>query len=82
MKINWLPKGDRESESINLLLKLEYRFRSKITRLLVEYEDAQEELDYESIYFDFHTDTKSFEISSKTPEPTYSFLRALDHLFK
>ncbi len=79
MKINWLPQ-ESQKEDVNFLLQEEYRFRLKVTRVLLDKLKDHDDTDFDHINFDFDTTSKSFKISKKTPEPMYTRLKKLSHL--
>lgn len=74
MRINWLPHKVSKNENIDSLIQEEYKFRSRITRILLDRMKDYNESDLERISFDFDTRNKSFKVSSSTPEPIYSEL--------
>lgn len=78
MRINWIPIRTSPYANIAALIQEEYEFRAKMTKILLEYLDDSNEYDLECISFDFDTRTKSFKVSSKTPEPVYSELLKID----
>ncbi len=78
MKINWLPVEIDRTQNMNTLINEEYKFRSRITRILIERMKDYNDADLEQIRFDFDTSNKQFILSTKTPEPIYS--RILDLL--
>lgn len=74
MKINWLSSKEAVSSEVQKLIDTEYKFRSKVTLMLLENFKDKDWFDLENIEFDFHTDESVFLISENTPEPAYSFL--------
>lgn len=73
MRIDWIPIKTSQYADIAALVQKEYEFRAKMTKILLDHLDDNEN-DLESISFDFDTRTKSFKVSAKTPEPMYSEL--------
>jgi hypothetical protein len=82
MEINGLPEDKGRKENINSLILAEYKFRSRISRILVERMQDYEDEVWEQISFDFDTEKKSFKISKKTPEPLYSHILGMSHLLQ
>jgi hypothetical protein len=81
MQINWLRTTKKKEEDIRSLIMEEYKFRLRVTKLLLNRINDHEEADLDRISFDFDTVTKSFTLSESTPEPLYSRLLKLSHLF-
>lgn len=79
MRINWLD-SDSAKVDVDVLIRTEYKFRSRITRILLDRMQDYSENDLENISFDFDICKKSFKISSNTPEPIYSKLLGIEHL--
>lgn len=81
MHINWLPSRASRNENVASLILEEYKFRSRITRILLNRMKEYNELDLDRISFDFDTANKSFKVSSNTPEPMYSELLKISNDF-
>ncbi|MGF1557691.1 MAG: hypothetical protein ACFCUL_01260 [Flavobacteriaceae bacterium] len=77
MRINWLPSKTAQKDNLDALIQEEYRFRSGVTRILLSRMQDYNEVDLENINFDFDTSSKSFKISTSTPEPIYSELKKI-----
>lgn len=77
MKITWLSQPNETSnENLQSLLQLEYQFRSKtIQKVLKRKEGIYIEL--EDLHFNFCPKSKSFSVSSATPEPSYTQIKKL-----
>ena len=75
MKINWISSVKVPSEKAHNFLNTEYRFRKRIAKLLMEKIDSDDTDDMDAVEFDYYTDTDSFKVSKRTPEPFYSFLK-------
>jgi len=75
MKINWISSVKVPSEKAHNFLDTEYRFRKRIAKLLLGKIDLDDTDDIDAVEFDYYTDTDSFKISKRTPEPLYSFLK-------
>jgi len=78
MRINWLHTITSQSEDISSLIQEEYKFQSRITRILVSRMKDYKETDLKRISFDFDTRKKSFKVCSSTPEPLYSELLKIE----
>lgn len=78
MRINWLNTNTAQNENVASLIQEEYKFRYRITRILLNRMKDYNETDLERISFDFDTDKKSFKVCSSTPEPLYSELLKID----
>ncbi len=78
MRINWLKTNTAQSDDVASLIQEEYKFRSRITRILLSRMKDYNETDFERISFDFDTGMKSFKVCSSTPEPLYSELLKID----
>ena len=74
MRINWLSPKTTSQANVNSLVKEEYNFRSRVTKVLMKRKKHFKESDIESIVFDFDTEKKTFQLSTNTPEPIYSEL--------
>ena len=79
MRINWLHTNTAQSEDVALLIQEEYKFRSRITRILLSRMKDYNETDLERISFNFDTRKKSFKVCSSTPELLYSELLKIDN---
>lgn len=79
MTINWKPKAPKK-RNIPSLVKLEYQFRLRATKFLLEKLKDYEDEEFEKISIDFDTETESFHISKNTPEPLYSTLLGMHDL--
>ena len=77
MKINWLAEDRINRSDIEKQIKLEYTFRQKATRLLLELIEHKDWMDLSSLEFDFCPQNNTFSISKNTPEPMYSYLNNL-----
>ena len=81
MRINWLHANTTQNDDLSSLIQEEYKFRSRITRILVSRMKDYNETDLERISFDFDTRKKSFKVCRSTPEPLYSELLKIDNDF-
>lgn len=75
MKINWISSLKVPSEKAHNFLDTEYRFRKHIAKLLQEKIDSDDTDVMDAVEFDYYTDTDSFKVSKRTPEPFYSYLK-------
>ncbi len=80
MKINWLLTPKKKEEDLRSLILEEYRFRLRVTKILLNKLKDHEDADLENISFDFDPTDKSFTLSAATPEPMYSRLLKISHL--
>lgn len=78
MHINWLNTNSTQSEDIASLIQEEYKFRSRVTRILINQLKDYNETNLDQISFDFDTQKKSFKICKSTPEPLYSELLKIE----
>jgi len=73
MEINWLQSHKNYQPNMADLIHLEYQLRSFLMKgIIQEAEHLAHYMHYISLNFD--TDVKKFTVSSKTPEPFFSFI--------
>ncbi|MCB4808905.1 hypothetical protein LG651_11640 [Tamlana sp. 62-3] len=72
MKINWLPNVSFNENDLRNKLEIEYEFRKKMTKFLIENQIEACCADYNCLVFNFYVSKSYFEISPETPEPLYS----------
>ncbi len=80
MKINWLLTPKKKEEDLRSLILEEYRFRSRVTKILLHKMKDHEVAELDNISFDFDPTNRSFTLSTATPEPMYSRLLKISHL--
>jgi len=81
VKINWHSETQLSSNELDGRIKIEFNFRQKMTRFLMRHSSLDCCEDFSCYVFDYFVDNKNIAISKDTPEPYYSNLKRLWHLF-
>ncbi|KJD35074.1 hypothetical protein PW52_12010 [Tamlana sedimentorum] len=82
MKINWNSTSSFSDEVLSTKLKMEYEFRKRVMKFIIENNIPECCEDYSCVVFDFFVDENCFKISKETHEPLYSNFIALNKTFK
>ncbi|KJD32101.1 hypothetical protein PK35_11730 [Tamlana nanhaiensis] len=72
MKINWQSQTKLDEVYVQTKLDMEYAFRKKVSKFLIQNQIEECCDDYKCLVFNFFVDQGYFEISPETPEPIYS----------
>ncbi|WP_299364526.1 hypothetical protein [Winogradskyella sp.] len=81
MKINWHSEAQLSSDELDKCIQIEFDFRQKMTRFLMNNPGFDCCEDFGCYIFDYFVDAEKIELSKDTAEPFYSNLKNIWHLF-
>ncbi len=81
MKVIWHSDAQVSNSDFSHKLEIEYDFRKRMTRFLMQNPSFDCCEYYECFVFDYFVQEEKILVSQKTPEPYYSKLNSTWHLF-